>query len=446
MINLLLEIHMENQINVGDQNAQQIGQNSSSQPIQTPEKPKINYWVISTVFLFILLMAGSGWFVLNSKNKSSSQQPPTNIQTNQTVVTGVIRTSGLSDEEKQKYGLTAVNFQVTDFGDYQKAYQDGQIMGYFLISNSIGDELLGKCVRVTGSIPEEWKNKNKADVYNRSTLNVTNMEKVSNTNCAPYTQTQPVIDNTQEKLVLRGTVAHSKRPAPDIGYDYQIRLSEPFVDKYSSAGSPQKVSLVDVTPTTNDLWNELENNIDKEVTVEGYMVWGYAESRFLQIIAVNNRAPTGNATILKTYNSGNFTLKYPSNWKVSTRQIEYYDFPTLELTKTGGSKMTGGYELPEVWIGSFKIYSTSGAICANEPECPKVDTISFTTKGKNYTTDVFRRQIWESGKFTGKYFYVFQIGSQSELDSIPSKPVITGQYSSVSEKTEIETILSSISY
>lgn len=437
---------MENQINVDDQNTQQIAQNFNSQPIQTPEKPKINYWVISTVFLFILLMTCGGWIVLNSKNKSSSQQPPANIQTNQTVVTGVIRTSGLSDEEKQKYGLTAVNFQVTDFGDYQKAYQDGQIMGYFLLSNSIGDELLGKCVRVSGAIPEAWKNKNKADTYYRSVLSVTNIEKIANTNCTPYAQTQPAINNTQEKLELRGTVIHVKRPSPDIGYDYQLKLSEPFVDKFSSAGSPQKVSLVDVTPTTNDLWSELENSIDKEVTVEGYMVWGYSESRFLQILSVNSKAPTGNATVLKAYNSGNFALKYPSNWKVSTRQIEYYDFPTLELTKTGGSKMTGGYELPEVWIGSFEIYSTSGAICANEPECPKVDKITFTIKGKSYSTDVVQQQIWESGKFTGKYFYVFQIGSQSELDAIPSKPVITGQYSSVSEKTEIETILSSISY
>lgn len=149
---------------------------------------------------------------------------------------------------------------------------------------------------------------------------------------------------------------------------------------------------------------------------------------------------------LKTYNSGNFTLKYPLNWKVSTRQIEYYDFPTLELTKIDGTKMAGGYEFPEIWIGSFEIYSTSGAICANEPECPKTDTISFTIKNKKYSTDVFRRQVWESGKFTGKYFYVFQLGSQSELDSIPSKPTITGQYSTVSEKAEIENILSSINY
>lgn len=288
---------MENQINVEDQNTQQIGQNANSQLSQTPKKPKLNYWMVAIIVLiFILLTAGGIWFVLNSKNKISSQQSPTKSQANQTVITGVIRTSGLSDKEKQKYGLTAVNYQVTDFGDYQKTYQADQIMGYFLLPDNIDDELMGKCVRITGTIPEEWENK--AVAYNRSVLSMTNIEKVNNMNCTPYAQ--PTIDNTQEKLVLRGIVIHSKRPSPDIGYDYQLRLSEPFVDKLSSAGSPQKVNLVDVTPTTNDLWSELENNMDNEIIVEGYMVWGYSESRYLQITNVkgaNNNEETEAARI-----------------------------------------------------------------------------------------------------------------------------------------------------
>lgn len=436
---------MENQNNFGDQNTQQIRQNTSNQQTEIVEKLKINYWMISIVLLFFVLAAGGVWFILNSKKKTSSQQPA-NIQFNQTVVTGVVRSSGLSVEEKQKFGLTTVKYQVTDFGDYQKSFQEKKVMGYFVLSNNISDELLGQCVRVTGNIPEEWINKNKPDAYNRSVLNADNIEKVDNFNCNPYSQSQPTLDNTQEKLTLRGTVIHANRPAPDVGYDYKLKLLQPFVDKLSSAGSLPKVSMVDVTPTTNNLWNELENNINKEITVEGYMLRGYADTSYLQVTAVNNLAPKSEASALKTYNSGNFTLQYPSNWNVSTKQIDYYDFPTLELTKSSGLKMTGGYEFPKIWIGSFVIFSTSGAICANEPECPKVDTISFKINGKNYSTDVYRRQIWDSEKFTGKYFYVFQIGTQSELDSIPSKPVITGQYNDKSEKVDIESILSSINY
>ena len=277
---------MENQINVSDQNTQRAGQNSTNQPMPVSEKPKINYWMISIVILLMVLLIGGGWFIFNSKNKTYSKQQPGTVQSDQTTTTGVIRTSGLSEEDKQKFGLTTVNYQVTDFGDYPKTYQTGQIMGYFLLSNDLNDELLGKCVQVTGVIPEEWKNKKNADAYNRSVLNVTKIEKVDYSNCKPYSQIQPTAGSTQEKLLLRGTVVHAKRPAPDIGYDYQLKLVEPIVDKFSSAGSPQKVSLADVTPTTNTLWNELENNIDKEITVEGYMVWGYAESRYLQIINI----------------------------------------------------------------------------------------------------------------------------------------------------------------
>lgn len=151
------------------------------------------------------------------------------------------------------------------------------------------------------------------------------------------------------------------------------------------------------------------------------------------------------------YDSGNFSLSLPSNWRVSARQMDYYDSPTLELTKIDGMKITEpegpdlrAYELPEIWIGSFTIYSTSGSMCSGQEKCSSsaVDTLSFVIKGKNYSTDVIQREIWESDKFTGKYMYVFQIG----LDSIPSKPYITGQYSNLSEKLEIEDILSSIDY
>jgi len=56
---------MENQINVGDQNTQQIGQNPINQPPPVPEKPKINYWMISTiVLLVIMVMVGVVYFFI----------------------------------------------------------------------------------------------------------------------------------------------------------------------------------------------------------------------------------------------------------------------------------------------------------------------------------------------------------------------------------------------
>ncbi|MBU1199936.1 hypothetical protein KJ953_00200 [Patescibacteria group bacterium] len=58
---------MENQINVGDQNTQQIGQNPVDQPLPIPEKPKVNYWMISTIVLLIVTVIGGTFYFLNAK-------------------------------------------------------------------------------------------------------------------------------------------------------------------------------------------------------------------------------------------------------------------------------------------------------------------------------------------------------------------------------------------
>lgn len=66
---------MENQTNIGDQNTQHVGQNPVSQPAQIPEKPKINYGIISMIVLFILLLiAGGAFYLLKSQRNQSSQQ------------------------------------------------------------------------------------------------------------------------------------------------------------------------------------------------------------------------------------------------------------------------------------------------------------------------------------------------------------------------------------
>lgn len=49
---------MENQINTDNQNTQKIGQNPVIQPVQIPDKLKVNYWMISTITLFVTLLFG----------------------------------------------------------------------------------------------------------------------------------------------------------------------------------------------------------------------------------------------------------------------------------------------------------------------------------------------------------------------------------------------------
>jgi hypothetical protein len=71
---------MENQINVGDQNTQQIGQNPVSQTVQTSQKPRVNFWIISTVVVlfFLLLTALYSLYLKDKLTKNEEQLVSTN--------------------------------------------------------------------------------------------------------------------------------------------------------------------------------------------------------------------------------------------------------------------------------------------------------------------------------------------------------------------------------
>lgn len=70
---------MENQVNIGDQNAQQVGQDPVNQNAQIPEKPKVNYWMFSTIVLSILFLGSLGALILNLKfqRAAGTAQTPT---------------------------------------------------------------------------------------------------------------------------------------------------------------------------------------------------------------------------------------------------------------------------------------------------------------------------------------------------------------------------------
>ena len=70
MIYFHLELHMENQINIGNQNTQQIGQNPVNQPIQIPKNSKVNYWMISTILLIVILVLGGFYTYKITSNQS----------------------------------------------------------------------------------------------------------------------------------------------------------------------------------------------------------------------------------------------------------------------------------------------------------------------------------------------------------------------------------------
>ena len=61
---------MEKQVNIESQNVQQIGQNPISQPPLTPEKSKVNFWMISTVLFACLFFIVLSIYIFSSSPKS----------------------------------------------------------------------------------------------------------------------------------------------------------------------------------------------------------------------------------------------------------------------------------------------------------------------------------------------------------------------------------------
>ncbi|MFC1790656.1 hypothetical protein ACFLZP_04210 [Patescibacteria group bacterium] len=257
---------------------------------ELPSSKKLISQIILLGFFLATILVSYFWITnkLNlKKNQPGNPLQPTGQPLDQVTITGVIRSAGLSEEEKQSLNLNLVEYQVTDFGDYQKAYLENKILGYFLITDQINDQLLGQCTRVTGEILGNWSEKEKSSMYNHSVLEVSQIEKIDYSGCRPYGD-KLIFDNSQDKLTFQGIPIHSNRPAPDIGYDYQLKLDQPFKDKLSALDPNQEVSLLAIWPTTNDLWVTLENNLGQQILVEGYMAWGYAETRYFEITAIKN--------------------------------------------------------------------------------------------------------------------------------------------------------------
>lgn len=75
-------------MNVGNQNTQQIGQNPVCQPMITPEKSKVNYWMISTLVLLLGLVF-SGIYILSLKNRATSSTNQSSFSKNEPTTTPI---------------------------------------------------------------------------------------------------------------------------------------------------------------------------------------------------------------------------------------------------------------------------------------------------------------------------------------------------------------------
>lgn len=144
MLYFLVEIHMENQMNVGNQNTQQVGQNPGSQPMIAPEKQSTNYLMIGGIVLACFVVFGFGGYYLG-KNTSEVKQSTQRTQ-NQTapIATSTPLTTSAPDTQNTPSQVTSnwKTYTSSKYGFTFKYPQDYQVEervdGFFVITVSDG--------------------------------------------------------------------------------------------------------------------------------------------------------------------------------------------------------------------------------------------------------------------------------------------------------------------
>jgi len=99
---------------------------------------------------------------------------------------------------------------------------------------------------------------------------------VSQTESVPALQT----------LTFTGIIESMTRPAPDISYDYALRLDEPYLNKLSARGEDTLETSLVLIGDTPDLQNQIASNIGNHVSVTATLEWGYAESQYLKVLEI----------------------------------------------------------------------------------------------------------------------------------------------------------------
>jgi hypothetical protein len=269
---------------------------------------KVNFRGILLIVFIVLVISviqllANGKRIVNNIKKRNTQ--PVALITNTPLKketpkyhTGLIFTSGLSEEEKKTFSLNS-KYQLEKGRVFEGDWQ-GDITGYFLEAQDEDiAKYLGSCVRVYGDIKKGWENlaKNNYEFngvwsYYRSALVLDKIEETDMTNCVNDFDVR-VEDSTQletmksEYKKLTGVLKFAdNRPAPDIAYDYTLQLSNPFYDSLNPVGESYLKRQLDVLESTNDITMSFLDNIGKKVEVEGYMGWGYNETRDFTVYSI----------------------------------------------------------------------------------------------------------------------------------------------------------------
>ena len=92
-------------------------------------------------------------------------------------------------------------------------------------------------------------------------------------------------EKKDETTVFSGILKTITRPDPDIPYDYRLELSKPYFDELNSQG-PRYINNIIVVPGNDLVKQKLKENINQEITLEGKIEWGLAETRHFKVLSV----------------------------------------------------------------------------------------------------------------------------------------------------------------
>lgn len=424
---------METQINMSDQNIQQIGQNPLSQPVQVPEKQKFNFWAISAISLFLILLVVGGlyFYRLNS----------TSLQNKKSVDTVVTKSKG---------GRPDISSTKTGWKTYNNSkfyYSFSYPSGYSLTeSKNLPENILQQVVVESAS----------SDPSNRKNF-IISVKKAVNLEKEVKYQKQTIEGHILASLKEESKTAKDGLAGVQLYYE-PMAGSEGLMPFTIVVLGYEDISFI--ASTINDYYSfVLKTNIDKlTYSQETPTIADEIFSTFKQLsrgpVIKNDTVerfsissnPSVNESGWKTYTekTHGFTIEFPSDWSVS---ISKDDYDVQTLTLKGSIKWTnsgGGVEYPELNIGSTFIYSTSGAICANESSCDKIGTLTAAISGIEFSTPILRLgSIYGDSKTS--FFNSYRLDF-FQLDSLKSKPVITAKFGTKEQGQIIADILSTITY
>jgi len=93
-----------------------------------------------------------------------------------------------------------------------------------------------------------------------------------------------------DQITLTGQLKKEEIPVElKLGkYWYWFYFDQPFLLKDNASGKPQTIIKIQVVPETNsydtnEKQNYFDNYIDKKITIQGYLSWGYSESRTIVV-------------------------------------------------------------------------------------------------------------------------------------------------------------------